>query len=70
MTFRTNRFLGMKLPASYLALTAPTSFLVAFNTTVGVFEVLVVRSWSPEGADRLYSLVKWGYYDNSRCEFV
>mmetsp|Transcript_20783 Transcript_20783/g.46862 ORF Transcript_20783/g.46862 Transcript_20783/m.46862 type:complete len:374 (+) Transcript_20783:20-1141(+) len=47
-------------------LAAPPQFLSAWNTSRGTFEVLVDRSWSPHGADRLYSLIRAGYYDDSR----
>lgn len=49
-----------------LAETAPETFQARFETTKGAFVVEVVRAWSPNGADRFYSLVKHGYYDDVR----
>lgn len=43
--------------------TAPDAFQVRFETTAGEFVVDVTRAWSPNGADRLYNLVRNGYYD-------
>jgi peptidyl-prolyl cis-trans isomerase A (cyclophilin A) len=42
---------------------APEVFKAKFDTTKGVFVVEVHRDWSPQGADRFYSLVKSGYFD-------
>ncbi len=42
---------------------APAEFKVRFETTKGDFVVQVHRDWSPNGVDRLYNLVKNGYYD-------
>jgi len=42
---------------------APETFVVTFNTTKGVFELAVTRSWSPLGVDRFYTLVAEKYYD-------
>jgi len=44
--------------------TAPDQFSVKFFTTKGDFTVAVVRSWAPRGADRFYSLVQIGFYDD------
>jgi peptidyl-prolyl cis-trans isomerase A (cyclophilin A) len=49
-----------------LARPAPDSFLVAFQTTRGEMDVLMRRSWSPAGVDRVYFLVRHGYYDGAR----
>ena len=35
-----------------------------FETTQGEVSLQVTREWAPQGADRFYSLVKMGYYDN------
>lgn len=43
--------------------TAPDSFKIRFATTKGDIVVEVTRAWSPHGADRLYNLVKNGYFD-------
>lgn len=43
--------------------TAPEAFQVRFETTKGDFVVDVTRAWAPNGADRLYNLVKNGYYE-------
>lgn len=45
-------------------LTAPDQFKVEFDTTQGKIVVEVHRDWSPHGADRFYSLVKRGYYED------
>ena len=45
---------------------APDSFVVAFETTRGRFDVLVRRAWSPAGADRVHYLVRHGFYDGAR----
>jgi peptidyl-prolyl cis-trans isomerase A (cyclophilin A) len=49
-----------------LARAAPDSFVVAFETTRGRFDVLVRRAWSPAGADRVHYLVRHGFYDGAR----
>jgi cyclophilin family peptidyl-prolyl cis-trans isomerase len=46
------------------ALTAPDSFDVDMRTTKGRMLVRVRRSWSPNGADRFYSLVRNRYFDS------
>lgn len=46
--------------------TAPETFQAKFDTTKGEFIVDVTRAWSPNGADRFYSLVKNGLYDGCR----
>jgi peptidyl-prolyl cis-trans isomerase A (cyclophilin A) len=43
---------------------APEKFKVKFTTTKGDFVVEVMQSWAPLGAERLYNLVKIGYYAN------
>src|SRR5437763_15433521 len=45
---------------------APDTFDVQFNTTRGPFDVQFVRAWAPRGADRVYYLVRSGYYDGVR----
>ncbi len=57
---------GILLDPAALNETAPETFRARFETTKGAFVVEVVRAWSPNGADRFYSLVKHGYYDNVR----
>jgi peptidyl-prolyl cis-trans isomerase A (cyclophilin A) len=42
---------------------APDSFKVHFETTAGDIIVLARRAWAPHGVDRLYNLVRHGYYD-------
>ena len=43
-------------------MTAPESFKVKFETTKGDFIVECKRAWSPNGADRFFSLVKIGFF--------
>lgn len=45
---------------------APDSFKVHFETTAGDIILLVRRSWAPHGADRLFNLVRHGFYDGVR----
>lgn len=45
---------------------APATYRVKFDTTKGSFVVQVNRDWAPLGADRFYSLVKSGFYDDVR----
>ena len=42
------------------------SFLVAFETSRGRFDVMARKSWAPIGADRFYTLVQSKYYDDVR----
>lgn len=44
---------------------APETFVAKFETTKGDFEMEINRSWSPHAADRIYQLLKHGYYDNA-----
>lgn len=53
-----------KAPA--VNLTAPAEFRVKVETTKGDLVLQVTREWAPKGADRFYSLVKNGYYDECR----
>lgn len=48
------------------AQTAPDTFVVRFETTKGTVRAEFQRAWAPKGADRIYSLVKAGYYDGCR----
>lgn len=45
---------------------APASYKAKFETSKGTFVVEVNRALAPQGADRFYSLVKSGFYDNVR----
>lgn len=45
--------------------TAPDRFRVRLETTRGEIEIEVTRDWSPQGADRFYSLVRIGFYDGT-----
>ncbi len=44
----------------------PDSFLVAFETSRGRFDVMARTQWSPAGVDRFYQLVSTRYYDDAR----
>lgn len=43
---------------------APATFDVKFDTTEGDFTVRFHREWAPNGVDRLYNLVKIGFFDD------
>jgi peptidyl-prolyl cis-trans isomerase A (cyclophilin A) len=49
-----------------LARVAPDSFLVELATSRGRVVIAAHRAWSPLGVDRLYLLVRHGYYDGAR----
>ena len=46
--------------------TAPETYNVTFDTSIGAFVIKVTRAWAPNGADRFYNLVKNGFYDEAR----
>ncbi len=41
---------------------APAYFKARFETTQGNFDIEAKREWSPQGVDRLYQLIKRGFY--------
>ena len=45
---------------------APALFRVRMETTKGDIVIEAHRDWSPNGADRFYNLVRFGYYDDTR----
>ncbi len=50
---------------SILTVKAPETFRVLFKTSKGNFTIEAYRRWSPLGVDRLYQLVKTGFYNNT-----
>lgn len=46
--------------------TAPATFRVRMETSVGDVVLLVHRDWAPNGADRFYTLVTNGFFDDTR----
>lgn len=59
-----NPLLDPKAPG--VNLTAPAEFKVKLDTTKGAILLKITREWAPKGADRFYSLVKNGFYDECR----
>jgi cyclophilin family peptidyl-prolyl cis-trans isomerase len=49
---------------------APAISHLRFETTKGVFVLELVREWGQIGADRLYNLVRLGYFDDTRFHRV
>jgi peptidyl-prolyl cis-trans isomerase A (cyclophilin A) len=45
---------------------APDSFVVAFETSRGRFDVMARTQWAPVGVDRFYQLIGVHYYDDAR----
>lgn len=56
----------MLLTPESMTETAPDVFQARFETSKGDFVIEVHRDWAPNGADRFYNLVSYGYYDNIR----
>lgn len=50
--------------AQWINETAPELFIARFETTKGNFDIEIKRELSPAGADRLYQLVKHGFFDS------
>ena len=53
-----------KFKEKWLEKEAPATFKARFETTQGSFDIEANREWSPKGVDRLYQLIKYGYYDD------
>jgi peptidyl-prolyl cis-trans isomerase A (cyclophilin A) len=53
-----------KFNEKWLSKEAPLTFKARFETTKGSFDIVARRAWSPKGVDRLYQLIKHGYYDD------
>lgn len=49
---------------SILKVKAPQTFTAKFTTNKGEFVIEAYRKWSPLGVDRLYQLIKTGFYNN------
>lgn len=49
---------------------APPLSHLRFETTRGVFVLELHRDWGPIGADRVYNLVRLGYYNDTRLHRV
>lgn len=52
--------------APFWAARAPDTVRARFETTRGAFVVEAYRAWAPRGVDRLYNLVRSGFFDDSR----
>ena len=44
---------------------SPSTFSATFHTSVGTFTMNIYRAWSPHAADRVYNLVRHGWYDQN-----
>ena len=58
--------LGGRRPAFDPDVAVPDSFVVAFETSRGRFDVMARTQWAPVGVDRFYQLVGVHYYDDAR----
>ena len=53
-----------KFKEKWLQEKAPNTFTARFETTKGNFDIVARRLWSPKGVDRLYQMIKYGYYED------
>lgn len=53
-------------PAPARPVVAPDSFVVAFETSAGRFDVIARRALAPVGVDRFHALVSDGFFDGAR----
>jgi cyclophilin family peptidyl-prolyl cis-trans isomerase len=53
-----------KFNEKWLTKKSPETFKARFETTQGTFDIEAKRAWSPKGVDRLYQLIKYGYYED------
>ncbi|WP_239540763.1 peptidylprolyl isomerase [Spongiivirga citrea] len=53
-----------KFKSKWLQTESPQYFKAVFTTTRGDFEIKSYRKWSPQGVDRLYQLITYGYFDS------
>jgi peptidyl-prolyl cis-trans isomerase A (cyclophilin A) len=63
--FSVTLFGQLKTDSTILKETAPGIFKIRVLTTKGTIIVEANRSWSPKGVDRLYQLVRTGFYNNN-----
>lgn len=57
---------GSRRSSPDLDVAVPDSFVIRFETSRGSFDVMARKAWAPIGVDRLYTLVRDGYYDGAR----
>ena len=57
--------LAQGMSATLGDLRAPDRFRVRLDTTKGAITIDCTREWAPLGADRFYTLVTMGYFDDS-----
>lgn len=53
-----------KFKEKWLEVKSPNTFKARFETTKGNFDIVAHRAWSPNGVDRLYQMIKNGYYED------
>jgi peptidyl-prolyl cis-trans isomerase A (cyclophilin A) len=63
--FITSTGIAQPPGAGILKMRAPETFRASFKTSKGDFIIEAYRKWSPLGVDRLYQLIKTGFYDNT-----
>lgn len=66
LIFFTACIVAAQIPdISTLLIKAPETFRAEFKTSKGDFIIEAYRKWSPKGVDRLYQLIRTGYYNNT-----